>query len=112
MGAYDLVGPSALEIPAYHRHRLGGCHGVVRIAEEGIQFTSEKQADSRTWLYRDVETIGSSDPFNLRVTSFTGTYTFDLKRRLPEEAYHLAWQRVHNPKSYTETGSNSDPGTR
>ena len=112
VGAYDLVGQSALEIPAYHRHRLGGCHGVLRIAEEGIQFSSEKQADSRTWLYRDVETIGSSDPFNLRVTSFAQTYTFDLKERLPQETYRLTWQRIHNPKSYNETGGNSDPLTR
>ena len=112
VGAFDLVGEPVRELSAYHRHRLRGCHGVLRIAEEGIQFLTEDSADSRTWLYRDVETIGGSDPFNLRVTSFAETYMFDLKDRLPEEEYRLMWQRIYNPEPYNETGGNSDPRTR
>ena len=103
VGAYELAGDSGWEIPAYHRHRLRGCHGVLRIAEEGIQFLTENLVDSRTWLYRDVESIGNSDPFKLRVTSFAETYMFDLKEKLPEESYRLTWKRIHNPKSYNET---------
>ena len=96
VGFYELAGESSGEIPVYHRHRLRGCHGVLRIVEEGIQFVSEKSVDSRSWLYQDLETIGSSRPFNLRVRSFVETYTFDLKDRVPEETYRLVWQRIHN----------------
>lgn len=103
VGAYELPEEAAREIPAYHRHRLRGCHGVLRITEEGIHFLSEKPADSRTWLYREVQTIGSADPFNLRITSFAATYMFDLKNRLPEGEYRFMWQRIHNPESYNET---------
>ncbi len=107
VGFYELVGESFGEIPVYHRHRLRGCHGVLRIAEEGIQFVSEKSKDSRSWLYRDVETIGTSRPFNLRVSSFVETYTFDLKDRLPVETYRLLWQRIHgmqnNQRQKTDT---------
>ena len=96
VGFYELAGESFGEIPVYHRHRLRGCHGVLRIVEEGIQFVSDKSVDSRSWLYQDLETIGSSRPFNLRVRSFVETYTFDLKDRVPEEMYRLVWQRIHN----------------
>ena len=96
VGFYELAGESFGEIPVYHRHRLRGCHGVLRILEEGIQFVSDKPVDSRSWLYQDLETIGSSRPFNLRVRSFVETYTFDLKDRVPEEMYRLVWQRIHN----------------
>ena len=96
VGFYELAGESSGEIPVYHRHRLGGCHGVLRIVEEGIQFVSEQSVDSRSWLYQDLETLGSSSPFNLRVRSFVETYMFDLKDRVPEETYRLIWQRIHN----------------
>ena len=96
VGDYELAGESPGGIPVYHRHRLRGCHGVLRIAEEGIRFVSEKPKDSRSWLYRDLETIGSSNPFSLRLRSYVETYTFELKNRLPEETYRLVWQRIHN----------------
>ncbi len=95
VGRYSLSGPAPFEIPAYHRHVLGGTHGTIRISTGGVEFLSEEPKDSRTWLYRDIETIGSADPFHFRVTSFAETYTFDLKKRLPEEAYDFAWQRVY-----------------
>ena len=105
IGFYELAGQSSGEIPVYHRHRLRGCHGVLRIVEEGIQFVSEKSADSRSWLYQDLETIGSLRPFNLRVRSFVETYTFDLKDRVPEETYRLIWQRIHNRQTSRADGN-------
>lgn len=95
VGQYPISGPAMFEIPVYHRHVLGGTHGTIRISTEGIEFISNKPNDSRTWPYRDIETIGSADPFHFRVTSFAETYTFDLKRRLPQQAYDFAWQRVY-----------------
>ena len=35
-----------------------GTNGTLEIGEEAIRFVTEKPADSRTWLYRDIETIG------------------------------------------------------
>lgn len=97
IGQYSIAGPAPFEIPAYHRHVLGGNHGTIRIGTGAIEFISEKPKDSRTWPYPDIETIGSPDPFHFRVTSFAETYTFDLKERLPERAYDFAWQRVYQP---------------
>jgi len=95
VGQYPISGPAIFEIPVYHRHVLGGTHGTIRISTDSVEFISNKPNDSRTWPYRDIETIGSADPLHFRVTSFVETYTFDLKRRLPQQAYDFAWQRVY-----------------
>src|SRR5438874_1441729 len=84
------------EIPAYHRHALNGCNGTLEITPEGIRFLSTKEDHSRTWKYSEIQTIGGSDPFSFRVTTLAETFTFDLKDRLPKEAYELVWQRVYD----------------
>lgn len=107
IGQYPISRSAVSDIPAYHRHVFGGNHGIIRISAEGIEFISNQSSDSRTWLYRDIETIGSADPFHFRITSSTETYTFDLKRRLPQQVYDLAWQRV-----YQLSGSHSVSASR
>lgn len=96
VGSYDLSQRKAYTIPAYHRELLGGSHGALIIGSTGIEFASKKPKDSRTWLYRDIQTIGTPDPFHFRVTTYAETFTFDLKERLPEGAYRLAWQEVYD----------------
>jgi hypothetical protein len=95
IGSYGSASSGAFEIWAYHRHRLGGCHGKLQISAENIRFASENPEDSRTWLYIDMETIGTMTPFHFRVTTLAETYNFDLKERLPEGAYRLAWQQLY-----------------
>jgi hypothetical protein len=69
---------------------------MLQIGKDSIQFVSEKPADSRTWLYRDIETIGRPDAFRFRVTTNRETYVLELKAELPEPAYELAWTKVYN----------------
>jgi hypothetical protein len=85
-----------IEVPAYHRRAFGGTNGTLRIGEESIQYLSDEPADARTWLYRDIETIGRPDAFRFRVTTNRETYVVELKDALPEGAYDLAWSRVYN----------------
>jgi hypothetical protein len=92
-GSYTTV-PAAFTIPAYHRHALRGVSGALEIGPQAIRFVAVQPADSRTWLYRDIESVGNSDPFHLRVSTGAETYMFDLKERLKPEAYDFAWQRV------------------
>ncbi len=84
------------QIPAYHRRTLGGTDGTLEIGQDSISFVSEKLADSRTWLYRDIETIGRPDSFRFRVTTSRETYVLELKAELPEAAYQLAWSKVYS----------------
>jgi hypothetical protein len=96
IGAYPISEQKAFEIPAYHRRALGGSHGSLRIGSDGIRYVTPDEKDSRTWLYRDIETIGATDQFHLRVTTTFETFTFDLKDRLPEDAYQLAWTHIYD----------------
>ncbi len=84
------------QIPAFHRRTRGGTHGTLEIANEAIRFVSDKPADSRTWLYRDIETIGRPDSYRFRVTTNRETYVIELKSELPEVAYEFAWSKVYN----------------
>jgi len=95
LGDYNAGWAPLYEIAAYHRHKLGGCHGTLQIGRQGIRFLGHKEEDSRTWLYGDIETVGNMDPYHLRVSTFAETYTFDLKQRLPEEAYRLAAETIY-----------------
>ncbi len=84
------------QVAAFHRRTLGGTSGMLEIGQDSIQFVSDKPADSRTWLYRDIETIGRPDAFRFRVTTNRETFVFELKHELPEPAYQLAWSKVYN----------------
>jgi hypothetical protein len=95
IGSYPVSNGRSFEIPAYHREFLSGAHGQLLIGEDAIRFRSDKPKQSRTWMYRDIETIGSADPFHFRVSTYAETFTFDLKDRLPEEAYRLASGKVY-----------------
>jgi hypothetical protein len=86
---------SQFQAGAYHRRVQGGTSGLLRIGPESIQFVSDKPADSRTWLYRDIETIGRPDSFSFRVTTNRETYVLELKEDLPEAGFRLAWTRVY-----------------
>jgi hypothetical protein len=87
---------SQFRVAAFHRRALKGTDGALEIGEESIQFVSAKPADSRTWLYRDIETIGRPDSFRFRVTTNRETYVLELKDNLPEAAFQFAWSRVYN----------------
>ena len=87
---------SQFQVAAFHRRTLGGTNGMLEIGQDSIQFVSDKPADSRTWLYRDIETIGRPDAFRFRVTTNRESYIFELKTELPEAAYQFAWSKVYN----------------
>jgi hypothetical protein len=87
---------SQFRVPAYHRRVRSGSHGTLEIGDEAIRFVSDKPADSRTWLYRDIETIGRPDQYRFRVTTNRETYVVELKSEFPEKAYDLAWSKVYN----------------
>jgi hypothetical protein len=87
---------SQFKVAAFHRRALRGTDGILEIGEESIQFVSDKPADSRTWLYRNIETIGKPDLFRFRVTTNRETYVLELKDDLPEAAFQFAWSKVYN----------------
>ncbi len=93
---------SQFKVAAYHRRALNGTSGILEIGESAIQFVSDKPADSRTWIYRDIETIGRPDSFRFRVTTNRETYVLELKEDLPEAAYEFAWSKIYGTGGKSE----------
>jgi hypothetical protein len=89
---------SQFQVAVYHRRVLGGTAGTLEIGQDAIRFVSDKPADSRTWLYRDIETIGKPDSFRFRVTTNRETYVLELKAELPDATYQVALSKVYNPE--------------
>ena len=86
---------SQFQVPAFHRRAFGGTNGTLEIGDKAICFAGDKQADSRTWRYGDIETIGQPDSFRFRVTTHRETYVLELKSELSEAAYRFAWSKVY-----------------
>jgi len=99
MASYDIGLSQEPEIATYHRHMVGGCHGKLQIGQNGVRYLSDRSGESRTWLYRDVESIGSMNAFHFRISTVAETYNLDLKSRLPEETYRRAFQIVAGIKA-------------
>ncbi len=68
---------------------------MLEIGAESIQYVSKSASDSRTWLYRDIETIGRPYALQFRVSAGKETYVLELQERMPQAAYDLAWNNVY-----------------
>jgi hypothetical protein len=95
------------EIPAKHLLRLGGTEGTLIIGEDAIVYKAGTKDDSRTWRYSDVESVSSSGPFQLTLTTFERArahygnlkgFNFQLKEALKEDRYNQLWERVNASK--------------
>ena len=94
IGAYEIE-EADLDRQAYHRHGLGGCHGVLWFGPKAIVFESKDPKHSRTWSYEDIQTIGTMNAFHFRLTGYAETFNFDLKQRLSLDNYRTVWHRVY-----------------
>jgi hypothetical protein len=94
------------QLPVKHQHAMGGCQGTLEIGEQQVVYRTSHQANSRIWRYEDLSSIGSTGPFQLRLTAMERThgeygaeknFIFDLKRRLDPEVYDFIWGKVNLP---------------
>ena len=95
----EKVNQSPTPLPVRHRHRLGGCEGHLSIEEDRLIYFSHHSGDNRVWTLRDIENIGSTDPYHLRVTTYNETFTFDLKSPLDPKTYDFLWMKIYRLKS-------------
>ncbi|MEW5975834.1 MAG: hypothetical protein AB1898_08505 [Acidobacteriota bacterium] len=91
-----------------HRHRLGGCGGRLEIGEDRMIYSTAHASDNRVWKLSEIETIGSPDPYHLRVTTYNETFTFDLKSPLDTKLYDSLWKRIYRLGSVQVSGH--EPG--
>lgn len=94
-------------IAAKHLKGFGGTSGTLEVGEDEIAYRTEAKGDSRIWRYRDIVSIGTTGPYQLRLTAmdraegeFAGerNFVFSLKERLGDEVYDFIWWKINGPK--------------
>jgi hypothetical protein len=87
-------------IPVKHLKRVVGSEGMLAFGPDSIVYSTEKPGESRTWRYSDIDSISTSGPFQLTITTFERArshygdrkgFNFELKERLTEERYNQVW---------------------
>ena len=91
-------------IPAKHLRGFGGTQGALEISDEYVIYRTDTPKDSRVWRYQDISSIGTTGPYQLRLTSMDRAedekgsdrnFVFSLKERLVPEAYDFIWWKVN-----------------
>lgn len=90
-----------VSIPVHHNTLRGGSNGVLRFSDDGIDYVTQAPEDSRSWEWRDIQTVSYPDAYHFTVYGFLETYSFDLKHSLPAGIYDHATDEIFK---HSETG--------
>ncbi len=100
-------------IPVKHLRGFRGTQGTLEIAEQYVIYKTDVPKDSRIWRYQDISSIGTTGPYQLRVTSMDRSegehggernFVFSLKERLAPEAYDFIWWKINGSQISSFTG--------
>ena len=103
LAAGDKVAP-LWSVPVKRLGRIRGSEGVLEVAADRIVYNTGKKDQSRTWRFRDIDNISTSDPFQLTVTTFERSkleygnrkgFNFELKQPLDEKRFNLLWRQLN-----------------
>ena len=102
------------EFPAKHLGAIQGRQGRLLFAGNFVVFQSEEKGGDRAWRYDDLESISSSGPYDLMLTTSEQqkfhyasrrVYNFQLKEALPQESYDALWRFVNEKKGVKRFGA-------
>jgi hypothetical protein len=94
-------------IPVKHLRGFSGTQGMLEIGDEYIIYKTAVLKDSRIWRYQDISSVGTTGPFQMRLTSMDRAenesggernFVFSLKERLVPEAYDFIWWKINGPQ--------------
>ncbi len=95
------------EIPVKLLGRISGSEGVLEFGADHIVYKTPAKDQSRTWRYQDIESISTSGPFQLTLTTYERAKThygnlkgfnFQLKQALEEKRFNILWRRLNQTK--------------
>lgn len=95
------------ELPAKLTNGIAGSEGVLAVGRQAIVYSTKEGTDSRTWRLKDIDTVASSGPFDLTITTLERAgllrggptdFHFQLKRPLSDERYQALWRTLHRAK--------------
>jgi hypothetical protein len=81
-------------LPVKHLRPIVGSEGTLAFGAEAIVYSTPARDESRTWRYSDVESIGSSGPFQLTITTLEKGFNFQLKQPITEARYNQLWLQI------------------
>ncbi len=93
-------------VPVKHLLGFGGTQGILEIGDEYVIYRTDAPKDSRIWRYRDISSVGTTGPYQLRLTSLDRAegeagaernFVFNLKEQLTTEAYDFIWWKINGP---------------
>ena len=94
-------------IPVKHLRGFSGTQGMLAIGDEYIIYKTAVPKDSRIWRYKDISSVGTTGPYQMRLTSMDRAenesggernFVFSLKERLAPEAYDFIWWKINGPQ--------------
>lgn len=94
-------------IPVKHLRGFSGTQGMLAIGDQYIIYKTAVPKDSRIWRYQDISSVGTTGPYQMRLTSMDRAenesggernFVFSLKERLAPEAYDFIWWKINGPQ--------------
>ena len=94
-------------IPVKHLRGFSGTQGMLEIGAEYIIYKTAVPKDSRIWRYRDISSVGTTGPYQMRLTSMDRAenesggernFVFSLKEQLSPEVYDFIWWKINGPQ--------------
>jgi hypothetical protein len=105
------LGDARFEFPVKHLGIVRGIQGRLVFTNRWVVLQADKAAEenggNRTWRYDDLESISSSDQYELTLTTYEQqrfhyasrrVYRFQLKAPLPPDIYDSLWRFVNEKK--------------
>jgi hypothetical protein len=103
VAALPEPGAETFSVPVKHLRRISGSEGTLAFGEDSIAYLTNAEGDSRTWRFSDIDSISSSGPFQLTITTFERArshygdrkgFNFELKQALTETRYNQLWLQI------------------
>ena len=94
-------------IPVKHLRGFSGTQGMLEIGDEYILYKTAVPKDSRIWRYEDISSVGTTGPYQVRLTSMDRAenesggernFVFSLKEQLSPEVYDFIWWKINGPQ--------------
>jgi hypothetical protein len=90
----QAIGLPSWSLPAKHLRPVVGSEGILSFTADAIVYSTPARTESRTWRYSDIESMASSGPFQLTITTFEKSFNFQLKQPITEARYNQLWLQI------------------
>jgi hypothetical protein len=90
----QAIGLPTWSLPVKHLRPMVGSEGTLEFGADTIVYSTPAKDESRTWRYSDIESIASSGPFQLTITTLEKGFNFQLQQPITEARYNQLWLQI------------------